>query len=71
MAQMLPQIEKFLKDSGSGFLVASGNTWVDFQYVSALNMMEKLVPGSVQESADVWAFKERVESIPKIQGLRR
>ncbi|KAH7716773.1 GST-5 protein [Aphelenchoides avenae] len=67
MEKLLPQVEKFLKESGSGYLVKSGYTWVDFLYAEALTTLENTVPGSVTKNKEVWAFKERVHNIPKIK----
>ncbi|KAH7716774.1 glutathione S-transferase [Aphelenchoides avenae] len=67
MEKLLPQIEKFLKDSGSGYLVKGGYTWVDFFYANQLLTIESLVPGSVNGNAAVKAYVERVHNIPKIK----
>ncbi|KAH7716775.1 Glutathione S-transferase 1 [Aphelenchoides avenae] len=67
--RLLPQIESFLTNSGSGFLVKSGYTWVDFQIADVLTTTENIVPGSISAgSAEVKAYIGRVYSIPKIKG---
>ncbi|KAH7704932.1 GST-5 protein [Aphelenchoides avenae] len=67
LERFLPRVKTFLKESGSGFLVKSGYTWADFLCAEALTTFEKLVPGSVSKNTDVWAYKERVHSIPQIK----
>ncbi|KAH7696916.1 GST-5 protein [Aphelenchoides avenae] len=67
MAKLLPQVEKLLKESGSGFVVKSGYTWVDFLYANILLNCEQAAPGSVYSNADVKAYVDRVHNIEKIQ----
>ncbi|KAH7701197.1 GST-5 protein, partial [Aphelenchoides avenae] len=67
MAKLLPQVEKLLKESASGFLVESGYTWVDFLYANILLNCELAAPGSVYSKADLKAYVDRVHNIDKIK----
>ncbi|KAH7726163.1 Glutathione S-transferase 1 [Aphelenchoides avenae] len=65
--KFIAQIEGFLKDSASGFLVKSGYTWVDFLFAELLSTFENLVPGLVSKNDAVWTFVGRVHDIPKLK----
>ncbi|KAH7716781.1 glutathione S-transferase [Aphelenchoides avenae] len=60
-------LEKFIKESGSGFLVKSGYTWVDFLVAEMLVTDENIAPGCLDKHSELKAYKERVHSIPKIK----
>ncbi|KAI6184852.1 GST protein [Aphelenchoides bicaudatus] len=63
----MPLYEQILKESGSGFFVASGVTWVDF-YVSEFFLnLQNYAPNVIGEYKFVAEYLERVHNLPQIK----
>ncbi|KAH7712814.1 GST-9 protein [Aphelenchoides avenae] len=67
MRTLTSKLEELLTASGSGFLVQSGYTWVDFLAAEALNAYEGAAPRLLDKHPKLKAYKGRVYSIPKIK----
>lgn len=59
--------EKKLKESGSGFLLPSGLTWVDFTVAEFFTTMNNMHPESVAKYPEMGKHRQRVHSHPKVK----
>lgn len=67
LEQYLPIFEKLLKDSGSGFFVKSGVTWVDFFIAEGFVTMTGLAGDVVAKYPWISEYVKRVHSVPQIK----
>jgi len=62
-----PIYERLLKESGSGFLVRSGLTWVDFVVSEFFNTISYMDPELWKQYSDLEEYRKRVQSLPQIK----
>ncbi|KAI1696128.1 glutathione S-transferase 1 [Ditylenchus destructor] len=63
-----PMFERILSESGSGFMVPSGLTYVDFYVSEYLSTANNLVPGTLETKSTVLKdYVTRVQQHPSIQ----
>ncbi|KAI1711874.1 glutathione S-transferase 1 [Ditylenchus destructor] len=62
-----PIIQKSLKESGSGFAVKSGLTWVDFVLAEVITTFNGLDPELAKKYPDLAKYVEKVHSVPQIK----
>lgn len=67
MEKNIPILEKFIKESGSGFFAKSGISWVDFSVASFTETMENLKPELLHGFKEIIAHKERVYALPQLK----
>jgi len=58
---------KMLKESGSGFFVKSGLTWVDFMVSEYLSSIKIHAPETFEQYPELAKFIDRVRSLPEIK----
>uniref|UniRef100_A0A1I7YRV2 glutathione transferase n=2 Tax=Steinernema glaseri TaxID=37863 RepID=A0A1I7YRV2_9BILA len=66
-ARHLPLLVKYLKESGSGFFVKSGVTWVDLLIVEQLNTFKNFQSDILNEYPELDKFIETVRSLPQLK----
>jgi glutathione S-transferase len=67
LAKYFPLYEKLLKESGSGFLVKGGLTWIDFVVSEFFNTIVYMDPVSWKKYPTLEEYRERVQSLPQIK----
>jgi len=66
----VPYLEKFLKDAGSGFLVGSGVTWVDFQTAEAAQRLTEL-SGHPEQFDKYPLFKAHTKRVFELDNIKK
>uniref|UniRef100_A0A915CVE0 glutathione transferase n=1 Tax=Ditylenchus dipsaci TaxID=166011 RepID=A0A915CVE0_9BILA len=67
MKQYLPVYVKTLKESGSGYLMNCGLTWVDFTVANFLTTVKNLHPEELEKFPDLEEYRQRIYSLPSLQ----
>ncbi|CAK5034112.1 unnamed protein product [Meloidogyne enterolobii] len=65
--RVFPLFVKLLAESGSGFFVKSGLTYVDFVLAEFFEMVRSLEPEVVGKYKELIAFIDKVHSVPKLK----
>ncbi|KAE9555199.1 hypothetical protein FO519_001549 [Halicephalobus sp. NKZ332] len=66
-ANYLPIFTKFLKESGSGFLVKSGLTWADFVLTEFLFSLKKLEPEVLKDYPELQSLVDHIQQVPELK----
>ncbi|KAL3114473.1 hypothetical protein niasHT_011602 [Heterodera trifolii] len=65
--RILPLFEKLLKESGSGYMLKSGLSMVDFQVANFLYTFTKLEPETINAHPELIKYVDRVHALPQLQ----
>jgi len=65
--KLFPALEKFLKESGSGFLVGKSVTWVDFLIAERLETTHEYAPHLFDGHPEIPAWINHVMDLPNIK----
>ncbi|KAL3114476.1 hypothetical protein niasHT_011605 [Heterodera trifolii] len=65
--RILPLFEKLLKESGSGYMLKSGLSMVDFQVANFLYTFTKLEPETINAHPELFKYVDRVHALPQLQ----
>uniref|UniRef100_A0AC34G0B5 GST C-terminal domain-containing protein n=1 Tax=Panagrolaimus sp. ES5 TaxID=591445 RepID=A0AC34G0B5_9BILA len=63
----LPFYQKYLKESGSGFLVKSGLTFADFIVSEFLITLRQHAPDIMEKYPDLLQYLDRMKAIPQLK----
>uniref|UniRef100_A0A914Z958 GST C-terminal domain-containing protein n=1 Tax=Panagrolaimus superbus TaxID=310955 RepID=A0A914Z958_9BILA len=63
----LPLYQKYLKESGSGFLVKSGLTFADFVISEFLITLRMEAPDIMEKYPDLLQYLDRMKAIPQLK----
>uniref|UniRef100_A0A7E4ZSA7 glutathione transferase n=1 Tax=Panagrellus redivivus TaxID=6233 RepID=A0A7E4ZSA7_PANRE len=66
-ATFLPLFVKYLKESGSGFVVKSGVTWADFVVTEFLLSLSEQAPGFLEDYPELQEYLARIRTIPELK----
>lgn len=67
MEKHMPVLEKLLKESGSGFFVKGGESWVDFYIANFLETFEKMSPKLMEQFKELKKHQEKVYALPQLK----
>ncbi|KAL3083866.1 hypothetical protein niasHT_036279 [Heterodera trifolii] len=65
--RVLPLLEKLLKESGSGYMLKSGLSMVDFQVANFLYTFTMLEPDAINAYPELIKYVDRVHALPQLQ----
>ncbi|KAL3080598.1 hypothetical protein niasHT_036544 [Heterodera trifolii] len=65
--RILPLFVKLLKESGSGYMLKSGLSMVDFQVANFLYTITKLEPETINAHPKLIKYVDHVHALPKLQ----
>uniref|UniRef100_A0AC35FQH6 GST C-terminal domain-containing protein n=1 Tax=Panagrolaimus sp. PS1159 TaxID=55785 RepID=A0AC35FQH6_9BILA len=63
----LPLYQKYLKESGSGFLVKSGLTFADFIVSEFLITLRQNSPEVLEKYPEILQYLDRIKNIPQLK----
>ncbi|KAL3085718.1 hypothetical protein niasHS_009659 [Heterodera schachtii] len=65
--RVLPLFVKLLKESGSGYMLKSGLSMVDFQVANFLYMFTKMEPDTINAYPELIKYVDHVHALPQLQ----
>jgi len=67
--KLFPALEKFLKESGSGFLVGKSVTWADFFLAERIDLFNEYAPQIFEGHPEISKWIQKVMDLPAIKKL--